>query len=242
VRPRLRLASTGLVAGLAGWTLTGPLARLLPAPPLLAPQRWRVWLESTDPVTATATLLRLGGVAVAGWLALGLVATALVATTANASVRTRRSARTLHAAGRALHAAVPRPLLTTAALLLGAASAGCARPPGGGRAPPLGAPGPSTAATVTMAPTGAAPTGVAPAYAPVAAPPPGPPVAAPPPPGWVVHRGDSMWKVAGEVVASRGGTGTEVGRYWVALVRDNPRPDPDLVYPGQVLDLPPYPP
>ena len=231
----------GLVVGVSGWALTGPLARVLPTPSLLAPRQWRLWLEGTDPVTATAALLRLGGVAGAGWLALGLVATALIEATANASVTARRSPRALHAAGRALHAAVPRPLLTTAALLLGAASAGCARPHGGGGAAPPGGRGPITAATVTMAPTGVAPTDVAPAYAPVAAPPPRSPVAAPPPPAWVVRHGDSMWKVAEAVVASHGGSGPEVGRYWMALVRDNPRPDPDLVYPGQVLDLPAYP-
>lgn len=240
MRPRLRrLASVGLVVGVSGWCLAGPLARLLPAPPLLAPERWRVWLEGTDPATVTVTLLRVGGVALAGWLALGLAATALVELTADAAVVARRSTRALRAAGRTLHAGVPRPLLATAALLVGVGSAGCARPQGGGGAAPPGTRAPATAATVTMART-AAPAPPVPAPSPA---PPPPPVPAPPPapPAWVVHRGDSMWSVAEMVVTARRGTRTEVGRYWVALVRVNARPDPDLVYPGQVLELPPYP-
>lgn len=56
-----------------------------------------------------------------------------------------------------------------------------------------------------------------------------------------MHGGDSMWSVAEAVVASRGGTRGQVDRYWMALERQNPRPDPDLIYPGQVLELPPYP-
>ena len=240
MRPRLRHACVGLVVGVSGWALAGPTARVLPAPSLLAPERWRVWLESTDPVTATVTLLRLGGVALAGWLALGLVATALIDTTVETAVAARRSVRALQAAGRTLHAAVPSPLLAAAALLLGAASAGCARPHSGRDAPRAGVPGRTAPATVTMARTGTPP---APGPAP-SPPPPRPtfPAPRPPPPGWaLVHRGDSMWSVAQGVVAARGGTAAEVDRYWVALVRDNARPDPDLVYPGQVLELPPYP-
>jgi nucleoid-associated protein YgaU len=72
--------------------------------------------------------------------------------------------------------------------------------------------------------------------------------AAPLPPGrepagptaWVVRGGQSLWSIAEAVAGSRGATPAQVAGYWVALVRDNPRPDPDLIHPGEVVDLPPY--
>jgi len=60
------------------------------------------------------------------------------------------------------------------------------------------------------------------------------------PTAWVVRGGQSLWSIAEAVAGSRGATPAQVAGYWVALVRDNPRPDPDLIQPGEVLDLPPY--
>lgn len=64
----------------------------------------------------------------------------------------------------------------------------------------------------------------------------------------VVLRGDTLWSIAAEHLAA--GTGTpptdaEVAAYWVTLIDEN-RPtlasgDPDLIFPGEVVRLPPLP-
>jgi hypothetical protein len=63
---------------------------------------------------------------------------------------------------------------------------------------------------------------------------------------WRVEAGDSFWSVAAEVVADALGrppTDAEVAPYWADLVEANRdrlvTGDPDLVYPGQYLRLPP---
>jgi nucleoid-associated protein YgaU len=63
---------------------------------------------------------------------------------------------------------------------------------------------------------------------------------------WRVEAGDSFWSIATEVVADARGrppTDAEVAPYWADLVEANRdrlvTGDPDLVYPGQDLRLPP---
>jgi hypothetical protein len=242
MRQRPRLAAVALVVGASAWALTGPVAHALPAPPLLAPRRWSAWLHTADPLTALVTLLRLATVALTGWLALAIVAVVVMDTAADGAETTRRSLRAVRAAGRTLHHVVPRPVLAAAALLLGVAAAGCARSPAGTGARSSVRPA-ITPPTVTMT-MGQPGTGL-PARTPSVAPS-LPAASIPPrrepagPTAWVVREGQSLWSIAEAVAGSRGATPAQVAGYWVALVRDNPRPDPDLIQPGEVLDLPPY--
>lgn len=64
---------------------------------------------------------------------------------------------------------------------------------------------------------------------------------------WTIRRGDHLWRVAAETVENRLGrtpsTG-EIGRYWRTLIEANrdrlvDPANPDLVFTGQVLTLPP---
>jgi hypothetical protein len=63
---------------------------------------------------------------------------------------------------------------------------------------------------------------------------------------WLVRPGDHLWKIAGEhlsIVLDRTPTDSEHARYWVEVI-DAARPvirsgDPDLIYPGEEIPLPP---
>lgn len=63
---------------------------------------------------------------------------------------------------------------------------------------------------------------------------------------WLVRPGDHLWKIAGEhltIVLERTPTESEHARYWVEVI-DAARPvirsgDPDLIYPGEEIPLPP---
>lgn len=64
---------------------------------------------------------------------------------------------------------------------------------------------------------------------------------------WSVRPGESFWSIAAAALASVNGTAPpayEVARYWLEVVASNlsrlpPPHDPNLIYPGQVLRLPP---
>jgi hypothetical protein len=63
---------------------------------------------------------------------------------------------------------------------------------------------------------------------------------------WLVRPGDNLWMIAGEhlsIVLERAPTRDEHARYWVEVI-DAARPlirsgDPDLIYPGEEIPLPP---
>jgi nucleoid-associated protein YgaU len=62
----------------------------------------------------------------------------------------------------------------------------------------------------------------------------------------VVVRGDNLWAIATEQVAAATGDDPDIDatrRYWTALVAENrwslASGDPDVIYPGEVLRLPP---
>jgi hypothetical protein len=227
--------------GASAWVLRGPLARSLPAPPIFSPERWRAWLGTTDPVTAAFTVLRLAALVLAAWLAVGVAVVGLVRLSTTGMAVFGRSARVMRAL-------VPQPILATAALLLGAASAGCARSQTGGAVavPSARVPATVTISQIPMTTPAAAPSGGS-SRATGPSPEMGRAASAPSRPEgrtggavWVIKDGDSMWSIARAVVASNGGAPVDVSRYWVRLVRANPRPDPDLIFPGQALGLPPY--
>lgn len=65
----------------------------------------------------------------------------------------------------------------------------------------------------------------------------------PGPETWVVEAGDHLWAIAAETVADRTGHTDEetVGAYWQRLIEANRHvvgDDPDLIHPGQVIELP----
>ena len=249
-RPVLRalrsLSAIGVVV-LSTWLLAVPLSHALPTPPLTAPAQWTAWLHANNAAMVAFSLLRLGGVGAGAWLSFSIAAVALGSGWRWARIATR---------------AVPGPLLAAASVMIGASLTGCARgsspttgpssrPPGG--PPPtvtiaaLPAP-PSPPPTVTLTTRPAPPSGPPPA--PTGAPPlPAPPHPALPPPSvpqprvWTVAPGQSLWSIAASVVARAGGDPADlrqVGPYWVRLLRANPRPDPDLIRPGEVLSLPAF--
>jgi nucleoid-associated protein YgaU len=70
------------------------------------------------------------------------------------------------------------------------------------------------------------------------------------PPGtWVIRAGDNLWSVAEATLVRAWGrvpSDAEVDDYWTRLIAANRDrlahgDDPDLVFPGQVFDLPPPP-
>jgi len=67
-----------------------------------------------------------------------------------------------------------------------------------------------------------------------------------PPTSVVVELGDHLWKIAATHVASdlgRKGTDAEIWPYWREVIVSNTPAlrsgDPDLIYPGEVIELPP---
>ena len=70
-----------------------------------------------------------------------------------------------------------------------------------------------------------------------------PATADPGPETWIVEAGDHLWAIAAETVADRTGhTDDEsVGAYWQRLIEANRHvvgDDPDLIHPGQIIELP----
>lgn len=206
--------------------------RLAP-PPLGAPSELSRWLAERAPAEALMALVRLGALAVAWYL---LAATAL-------AVVARRSG---HRALVSFASAVSVPLVRrmvggalglslAATTLAGAAATGTAG------AQPAGAT--TTTTAVIMQRLGDA----APEGAPAAPPPMAGPEEAR---TWEVQPGQHFWAVAEQVLAqawSRAAADDEVDRYWRPLVEANrsvlrDRDNPDLLYPGQVLTVPPPPP
>jgi hypothetical protein len=65
---------------------------------------------------------------------------------------------------------------------------------------------------------------------------------------WTVRPGDNLWSIASAVVSARigrQGSDLQVAAYWVDLIQANqsrlPVPsDPSLIFPGDVIELPPF--
>ena len=60
---------------------------------------------------------------------------------------------------------------------------------------------------------------------------------------WIVEAGDHLWAIAAETVADRTGRTDDesVGAYWQRLIEANRHivgDDPDLIHPGQIIELP----
>ena len=210
------------------WALAVPGRAALPAPPLLHPAALDRWLTSTGPTVAAFAILRVVAVAAGIGLALSVavgVAAELVEMRRLASGTTQRWRRLL----------VPAPAAALAALIVGMTFE------------PMAGAAPTDVVTMSVVVPGRAvvtrPVEVVP---PVRRADPAP--AAPAAPAalsmWVVTRGASFWAQAAKVSEEHGTHDlVAVSRYWRDLVAANRRvvADPDLVYPGTVLRLPPWP-
>ena len=232
--------------------LGGPLA----PPPLGDGRGFRAWFEQRQPPEVVFGLLRLVALALAWYL--------LAVTLAGTAGRVLRL-RTLVTALDAVTVPVVRRLVD-AAMGLSVVAAALAGTPGvagaaGDSAPPpvevmrrlpdAGVPGEAAPETMRRLPDNpAGPPGVPPpqggAEAAGTAAPPAPAAA---PVTWKVAPGDHFWSVAERVLArarQRPPADAEVDPYWRSLVaanRDRLRDpaNPDLLFPGQELVVPPVP-
>jgi hypothetical protein len=203
----------------------------LAAPPVGSFDELADWLDGTDTVTAVLAIVRVVVLALAVWL---LVAFALG--------RALGRARLAAAADRAL----PRPLR---ALLTGLAGAGAASVVVLGAGPAQHDRGDAVPVgeRLVLLPDqddGTATMSVLPAEDAAPAAPAAPPAPAAPA-TWTVAAGESFWSIAEEVLADAWGrppTDAEIDPYWRRLIAANrdriTSGNPDLIFPGQVFDLP----
>ena len=225
--PRLRPVLLHLGLGLGALlVLAAAGGGGLASPPLDRPGEWPAWAAEREPALAVVAVVRLVGLTVAGYLV--AVTTAVLVATVRPSAFLVRLARALAlpalrpvlAAG--LTAVPPITDVTTTLL---APLVAVEPPPSAGatmrllddepRPPPAPAPpAPAPAATHTIAP------------------------------------GEHLWAVAEQALARAWGrppTDAEIVPYWRAVIEENRHrladaDNPDLVFPGQVMTVPPAPP
>lgn len=208
------------------------------------------WLETSGVEVVLAALARLSGLAVVAWV---LVSTVLYA-----------GARLIGAGSHQLAWLSIAPLRRAVDALLAGSLLLSSVGPARAMIDPETVPTPPAAESVDPAyvpvPAGWPPP---PAPDPIPAPtppastpaPPGPgPVPAPPAPGplratnVVVRPGDDLWRLAAarlQTALGRVANASEIGPYWVEVVEANRARlrsgDPDLIFPGEELWLPPFP-
>ena len=261
LRSALRLA-----AWVAGLLVVGRVAYALGSDelhmPLTSADDLSAWVRDAAPGTMAMAVLRLGVLAGVAYL---LVATALATIAEIVHIRPLSALADRVTPGLVQRIAQGGGGL---GLALGAAVGSVPAPDLGPRVPPTAivAPDDAHVATMTRSPDTADTGGTVATMTPVAdvpsvtatmtrtdvpapdhsPPPPAPPPApAPAPAGgvtWVVEPGDSLWSIAADAVG--GGDERAVGRYWRRLIDVN-RPrlvdpaNPDLLVPGQELEVPP---
>ena len=213
----------GLAAYTASWwALAVPARTVLPAPPLFHPDGLDRWLTTNGPTVAAFSILRLLAVAVGIGLALSVVVgvvTDLLEMRRPLSGRVQRWRRLL----------VPAPAAALAALIVSMTFE------------PLAGAAPSDVVTMSVViPPPAVASRPVELVPPVRRADPAPAA----PAVWVVTRGSSFWEEARKVAAEHGIDDlAAVSRYWRELVAANRESvtDPDLVHPGSVYRLPPWP-
>jgi nucleoid-associated protein YgaU len=178
-------------------------------------------IPATDAVTIGFAAVRVAGL-VLGWYLLAV--TLLCTATHVADAVTPAFVRALR--DRALGIAMVAALATPPAVMAAAAPAAAVTAPvrSAADAPPV----------MHLVDDASAP---APAPAPTAEPAP-----VPSPDQHVVAPGESLWSIAEHITTlalGRPATDAEVGPRWRALVVANPLPDPDVVFTGQVVRVPP---
>ena len=249
-----------------GVILLGVLtAPSLPVPPVLHPDRIPDWWGQSGPIAGAGSVLRLAVLITAGaWLlcdaAAGASGTARCCSRGWTRIRSTpglvrlalgltTSGGVLGACGSASHATSEQATVPVAPVLVGPTASAPV-------APPWSVENPAPVATA-QAPNPKKVTATSPAPAPtrpLAQRRPSRPVsratsavAETEPAMWTVRPGDDFWSIAEHVVSGQSAHPTgerEVAGYWARLIATNrgrePRPgDPDLLFPGQVLVLPP---
>ena len=260
--PGRRSAPLALVSLLV-WTTFLAVAALglhrmggaLAAPPLAEPGQLGGWLRDREPAGAAMAVVRLVGLATAWYLLAATVASTLARVAGIASWVRATDALSVPLVRRLVHSALGLSFATAA--LAGAGSAAVADE--------QTAPAPVAAVTMRQLPDATVPGSVTTAGAAAAVPtmrrlddtttttttPPvettAPPPTAPAP--WEIQPGEHFWSVAERVLTSAWGRApseSEVDPYWRTLVGANTevlrdRGNPDLLFPGQVITLPPPP-
>jgi nucleoid-associated protein YgaU len=202
------------------WALAVPGRAVLPAPPLLHPGALERWLASAGPTVAAFSILRVLAVAAGAGLALS------VGVGVAGQLLEMRRPHT-GATGRWRRLLVPAPAAALAALIVGTAIE------------PMAGAAPSDVVTMSVvAPTTAVvtrPVGTVPLLRSADVVPAAPSI-------WVVSQGGSFWSEATRVARAHGTDDrAAVSRYWIDLMAANRVADPDLVFPGSVFRLPPWP-
>jgi hypothetical protein len=238
----------------------------LAAPPLTVPSHWVGWLEGRPPVAAAFGLLRLAGLALGGYLlavtALGLlVQVAVLAYRDGPGAITSAIARAVEVVTvpglRALLEAavgvgVVAGVFTAPTWAAEATATGATGAFGSGPPPAAGAPA-DDGPTMQRLDGADLPDQPAPDQPQPDQPPPDQPRPDQPGPdlrperAWTVVPGESFWVIARERLTATSGrhpSDGEVARYCVALIGYNRTRlrhpgDPNLIYPGQHLVLPP---
>lgn len=234
----------GLAAGLVVLRLAG--AGLLAPPPVGSLDQLTQWAEARDATTGAVALVRLAA-ELAVWYLLGLSLLRGVAHVGSSrGAGSLADALSVAGTDRLVRAGLGLGLVATTAI--GTRGEQPAEPPATATMQPVAGP----RGTATMVPRTSAPPAEAPIpEVPVTASPIATPAPLPRPtistPTWTIERGESLWTVAAEHLAASTGrtpTDAQVTPYWALLVETNRHRladpgDPDLVFAGQVVELPP---
>lgn len=248
---RAAVWTTGLVATIAMLSAAGH--GTVAAPPISSVTALDHWMERVGSGAAFLALVRLGALALA-WYLLGATVLALTAAATRSHVLDRlRRALTIRPARQLVAVVLGLTLAAGPVATAGMAAADDTNTPITmvllDR--PLELP-PST--TIPSAPT----TTLEPTTTTVTAPPapdsPAPADVAPPDPvatdglTWRVAPGDNLWSIARRVLQGASGedpSAAEIAPYWRTLIAANRATlrsgDPNLIFPGEVLTLPPVP-
>jgi hypothetical protein len=211
----------------------GPLG----APPLTAPEAWRAWLAARTADQAFLALMRLLALGLGGYVLAAALARGGAGAVGTVRLVALIDALTLPALRPIVQAMAGAAIAASTVTVASAASAVTVTPDTVTltRLPDVGAHGPAARPATTTTTT-----------TPVATPPSRPTPAPLRAAVWEVRETDSMWSIAARVVSlgrRRDARPDEIAGYWSALIaanRDRLRypADADLIYPGQVFELP----
>lgn len=234
------LGAAAIALHLAG---TGSLA----SPPLAHPERWPAWLDGRDPVVAAFALLRVVAVGALWYLTIVTAAGILLRVGGTVRMVALADLITIAPIRRVLAGTVGLGLAATGVLAVAAPAARLRVAVAAEASPTTTIANPRPGGTVIMhqlSPTEAGPiAGPGPASAPPIVAPSGSPA----PVAWTVAPGECFWSVAERVQTTHLGYAAadgEIVPYWRRLIEANranlAHPDnPDLIFPGQVFELPP---